>query len=75
MLAQEGHGGGEVLRHLFAITLALQGPAVVVITGVTAERGECVRRERDEAGNGKPSRHILYVRIESPILVDDDDAR
>ena len=64
----------EILGPLGGIDLAEQLAALEVVARIAAHRRQRIRREGHEILQGKASRHVLGVRIEPAILVDDDDA-
>ena len=66
-------GGDEILGHLRAIDLAEQLAALVVVARITADRRQRVRRKGDEVLQREPPRDVLGMRIETAILVDDEN--
>jgi len=71
---QPPRSGDEILGSFGAVELAEQQAALVVVARITADGRKRVRRKRHEVRQGKAPRNILRVRIQSPILVDDDNA-
>ena len=72
---QPQRGGHEVFSHLFAIDLAEELAAVIVVAGEAAYGGEAVGREGHEVGEGEAARDVLNVRVQAAVFVDYDDAR
>src|ERR1700679_1423690 len=71
---QPRRGSYEIFEHLFAIDLAEQLAAFVVVTGIAAKRSKTIGRKRHKVVQGKPPRDVLDIWIEASILVDDDYA-
>src|SRR5204863_7450224 len=68
-------GGDEILEPLGGIEFREELTALVVVARITAHRRNRVRSKCIEVLQGKAPRHVLRVRIEAPILMDDDNAR
>ncbi len=64
------HVAGELLR----VEIALQVAAIVVVAWIAANRRQAVRRQRQEAGDRRAARNVFDVRIESAVLVHDQNA-
>ena len=60
---------------LLRVQASLQRPAVIVVAGVSADRRQTVRGQREEPGHGRAPRHVLDVRIQAAVLVEDHDGR
>src|SRR5690606_3991513 len=73
MRRKELDGGEEVVHQLFGIYAPLELPALVVVSGIAANGRQAVRGESNEPGLGHAPRNVLDVRVEPPVLVDDDD--
>ena len=71
---EHGRGGHEVLARLRLIQLGKQLAGLVLVAGIAAERGQRVGRERDEVLERQPPGDVLDVRVQSAILVHDEDA-
>jgi hypothetical protein len=72
---EPGRRGEEILLHLARVDLLEQRQPLLVVPGIAADRCQPVRGEGDEIGEGEPVRHVLDVRIEAAVLVDDEDGR
>ena len=66
--------GEEILAGLRLIELLEFGARLVFVAGVTAERGQRVRRHRHEVVEGQAPRDVFDVRVEAAVLVHDEDA-
>ena len=75
MRLQEARAVEHVGAQLALVETGLQRPAVVVVAGVAADRGEAVGREGHEALDRGAARHVLDVGIEAAILVDHQHRR
>jgi len=53
----------------------LEVAAVIVVPGVAPDQREPVGREDKEGFRREPSRHVLDVRVEAAVLVDDEGGR
>ena len=47
--------------------------ALVIITGITAERGQGIGSDGDKTGEGQSAANVFYIGVETAILMDDDD--
>jgi len=62
----------EVLGQLGAIDLAKELAAFVIVVWIAADRRQGVWRERHEVLQSEPPCDVLGMRIESPVLVNDE---
>ena len=74
MIAQVLRPGHEIGQHFPAVTLRLKRAAVIVITGITAEWVERIRRKGDIAGLCRAPGDILDMRVQAPVFVHDQNA-
>ena len=72
---QETRAVDHVLIQRCRIDAPLQRAAVVVVAGVAAHRRQPVGGQRQEAGDRGAPRHVLDVRIEAAVLVNDQHGR
>jgi hypothetical protein len=73
MLRHEGHGTGQTCDAFRSVQGAEQLPHLRLVGRRSAVRRQDVGGERQEALDAKRPRDILDVRVETAILVDDDD--
>ena len=66
-------GGDEVHKQLAGVKLGLHVTALVVVSGIAAQRSQPVRGERREACDGEAARHVLDIGIEPPVLMHHDN--
>src|SRR5262249_28767387 len=67
-------GGDEILGPLGGVELAKQLTALVVVAWIASEYRQRVRRKCHEILQGEAPCNVLRVRIQSTVLVDDDNA-
>ena len=75
VLLQERHGGCDAARGVAGIERADHVAGLVLIGRRAAERREHIDRQAEEAFERDAARDVLDVRIETAVLVDDDDGR
>ncbi len=75
MLHQPLDGGKEVVHELFRIDRLLQFTTLVIVARIAADRGQPVRRQRNETGFGNAARHVFDVRVQAAILMCDNHCR
>src|SRR5262245_57096921 len=67
-------GGEEILLLLGSINLTEELATLIVITRVAAYGRQPVSGERHESLQSKPAAYVFNVRVQSTILVHDEDA-
>jgi len=70
-VAQELEGREEILHALRPVERRLYLASLLVVPWVAAQRREQVGAECELSGLGRPSHHVLDVRIDAPFLVDE----
>jgi len=73
VLAEIGDPGHRGRDHLLAVGLGVEVAGLVLVGRRPAVDREQIGRECEEALGRIPPRHVLDVRVEAAVLVDDHD--
>ena len=65
----------KVFLHLGAVDRAEQAAALLVVTRIAAHRSQSIGSKRIEALKSQPPPDVFDVRIQSAVLVNDENAR
>ena len=65
----------HVLAQLRLVERALHFPAVIIITGITADRRQTVRRQCQETGDTESPRDVLHIGVQAAVLMHDQHGR
>ncbi|MCY1455036.1 hypothetical protein D9M71_721410 [compost metagenome] len=68
-------GGEKVVHQLLRVDRGLKLAALVVIAGITADRGQAVRGQGDETGLGHTPGHVFDVGVEPAVFMHDHHRR
>src|SRR5262245_28421900 len=68
-------GRDEVFRHLRTVDVSECRGTLLIVSWIPSDRGQPVGRERHEVGDAETPRDIFDVRIEAPVLVNDEHRR
>ena len=75
MIFDEPGAVQHIGAQLGLVELRLQRAAIVVVAGITAERRQAIRRQREKTIHREPARDVLDVRVEPAVLVNHQHRR